>query len=286
VRNGPYTAYYKDGVKIWEYTDSISISQGPGYIGWREGEIYIDWIAVRKYTSPEPTISIGNEEINEPLSFKIFSFYSAELLTPGKYLDSAQALIKVKLNETHEYRVIYELPGFADFLIIKPLFSEDFVQFLAYKIGENDEPKFIDSCPTLAKSYLCSFNKKDFTLPLAVSLIQSSGTSTKGCTFSNFTQNKYLLALVGKNEFLIAFTQGTCEDIENKYYQIKRYGLPVSAIGEINITRPEKMIFKISYSNPRVEISNYERMPPGDYSICIKKIGEREGKALIKIESC
>jgi len=73
VRNGRYTAYYKDGVKIWEYTDSVDISPGPAYIGWREGEVYIDWIFVRKYTSPEPTTNIGNEEVLPPITFNLFS---------------------------------------------------------------------------------------------------------------------------------------------------------------------------------------------------------------------
>jgi hypothetical protein len=63
VRNGRYTAYYLNGAKIWEYTDNIDISAGPGYIAWREGEVYIDYVFVRKYISPEPTISLGAEEV-------------------------------------------------------------------------------------------------------------------------------------------------------------------------------------------------------------------------------
>jgi hypothetical protein len=75
IRNGRYTAYYLNDVKIWEYTDTVDISPGPGYIAWREGEVYIDWIFVRKYTSPEPTASVGAEETtiedNDDLVFTV-----------------------------------------------------------------------------------------------------------------------------------------------------------------------------------------------------------------------
>jgi len=59
VRNGTYTAFYNGDSKIFESTDSVSISQGPGYIAWRGGNIYIRNIKVRKYTYPEPTVTIG-----------------------------------------------------------------------------------------------------------------------------------------------------------------------------------------------------------------------------------
>jgi hypothetical protein len=50
-------------------------------------------------------------------------------------------------------------------------------------------------------------------------------------------------------------------------------------------TRPEVEI-KLVYSNQAINITNYERLPKGSYSLCIKKVGESSGRSLIEVKSC
>lgn len=43
---------------------------------------------------------------------------------------------------------------------------------------------------------------------------------------------------------------------------------------------------KLYYSNARINITNSERLPVGTYRLCIKKVGELSGSALIEVKSC
>jgi hypothetical protein len=50
-------------------------------------------------------------------------------------------------------------------------------------------------------------------------------------------------------------------------------------------TRPQVEI-KLIYTNQAINITNYERLPKGSYSLCIKKVGESSGRAWIEVKSC
>jgi len=50
-------------------------------------------------------------------------------------------------------------------------------------------------------------------------------------------------------------------------------------------TRPEVEI-RLIYSNQAINITNYERVPKGSYTICIRKVNESSGIALMEVKSC
>jgi len=55
--------FYMDETLIDSFIDSTPISSGQGYLAWREGDVEIDWVAVRKFVDPEPSHGAwGSEE--------------------------------------------------------------------------------------------------------------------------------------------------------------------------------------------------------------------------------
>jgi len=68
--------YYSGQDNSYSYTETYSfqnLDHVKFYIGVsgcgpcnQRGEIYIDWVRVRKYTDPEPTYNVGSEESNQP----------------------------------------------------------------------------------------------------------------------------------------------------------------------------------------------------------------------------
>jgi len=53
--------FYVDETLIDSFTDSTPIPSGQGYLAWREGDVEIDWVAVRKYVDPEPSVEVEYE---------------------------------------------------------------------------------------------------------------------------------------------------------------------------------------------------------------------------------
>jgi len=70
--------YLKDPTSNTPQTWSYGLSNNPNNYrirlsAWATSTISLDFVSVRKYTSPEPTANIGNEEVLPPITFNLFS---------------------------------------------------------------------------------------------------------------------------------------------------------------------------------------------------------------------
>lgn len=108
---------YIDGTKVADWTIS-SQYQFTGYskVGFVEhrgfGPLYADWIRVRRYTDPEPSVTIGSEEEAEGIPGWIVSIVMAntgevdatitDIMVNGRSLTSYSQILSVTNKETGE----------------------------------------------------------------------------------------------------------------------------------------------------------------------------------------
>jgi len=66
VRNGSSMQIFEDGVLKLTASDGTYSGGYIGIRGWGDHPTYTDWIFVRKYTDPEPIVSVGQETPSQP----------------------------------------------------------------------------------------------------------------------------------------------------------------------------------------------------------------------------
>ncbi|MEM7818907.1 MAG: hypothetical protein QW403_02070 [Candidatus Aenigmatarchaeota archaeon] len=178
-----------------------------------------------------------------------------------------------------------------------------YVKFrFAYHLGENknndfykidgingsvEENLYIIGYPTnLSHFYACSYDEEEFEKGMLASLIYSG--KRQDLNFISFSVNQdYKVEVKQKAEgtsLIIAFTNGTCEQIERKIYSVEKYGLPSQAF---SLYSKDSGSILLILRNDKILIKGSEIFSSGTNRVCVEYYGTtKENKPIIEVRKC
>lgn len=241
----------------------------------------------------------------------------SKLVSESTQLAKAEVLAHVRSNFTGvEYEVLYTLPASADFLImtVRNTTGNLTTVTLRYELGTNtsdilklpnNETTFApngivysgktsppSSCYTSADTsdfYLCSYDNIEYTAnPKAVALIYS-GPDDKLIKFCNNEYNNtreyyFNMSASGQLRTVIPVTNGICTDIGNKTYIVRNQEIPSTSFGSYVLKGSN--LFHLSLVYDKIKIAGEGRFTTGTHRVCIKKIGQEAGRAIVNVTAC
>jgi len=204
------------------------------------------------------TFSLGNEEsttlseiIEIPEIQKDFEFLKDNTLKITLY------------NSTYNVsrEIFFELPNYGDFVRIFTVgefgieTSINTSQFVLSFFNNNSY------CFQNEEIVIFYFSKNNFTL-----------MNSQRPSFENIDSLLYF-----------SLTNANCNDILSKSYQIQEYQTFLTPLGNVDLILPQKLKVQLKYSNPKIIIQNFERLPKGFYEIYVVKVGEIDRRAIIYV---
>ncbi|MEM5834724.1 MAG: hypothetical protein QXQ69_02655 [Candidatus Aenigmatarchaeota archaeon] len=162
-----------------------------------------------------------------------------------------------------------------------------------YRIGEAtgnaSESYYLIGYPTnLTHFYVCTYDEEEFEKGILASVIYSGKKQDLGyVSFLIDGSESYKIEIKQKVEgttFIIAFTNGTCNQIEKKIYSVERYGLPSQPFS----VYPTQLNFiTMVLRNDKVVIRGDEILGPGTSKICVEYSDiTPENKPIVEVRRC
>ena len=144
----------------------------------------------------------------------------------------------------------------------------------------------------LTYGYVCTYDKTEYTSGLVLSLVYSGKKSD--LSFVNFSASStiadYTLELKQKiinTNFLLTYTKGTCEVINDRMYLVESYTIPTRAFSSFSYSMPKEFPVLIQFRDDRISINGTDRFSTGDHKVCIEKFGLSLGnKPMIGVNRC
>ncbi|MGC8812235.1 MAG: hypothetical protein ACP5O8_01455 [Candidatus Aenigmatarchaeota archaeon] len=164
-----------------------------------------------------------------------------------------------------------------------------------YKIGEingsidNSNITIIGYPINLSHFYVCTYDEEEFEKGILASLIYSGRKQDLNLISFSARQGEedYKVEFKQKAEgtsLILAFTNGTCEEIENKIYTIEKYGMPAQAFS-VYPEGPGSVV--IILRNDKILIKGSESLSTGTNKICVEYSGVTgENKPIIEVRRC
>jgi len=156
-----------------------------------------------------------------------------------------------------------------------------------FTIYENSIADSLVNVTNTSKKYLCSHDSNQ-----VLSLIHSGKDSYLYSSTLNqsYSSNDYLLALtnnIENSQLLLAFTKGTCQNIEDKMYLVESYTLPSNPFSSFAYPIPRYVPILIQFKDDNIVINGTERISKGDHELCMKKTAISSGnKPIVDVSKC
>ncbi|MCS7105896.1 MAG: hypothetical protein NZ942_01085 [Candidatus Aenigmarchaeota archaeon] len=161
-----------------------------------------------------------------------------------------------------------------------------------YKIGQISgnlsESFYLIGYPTnLTHFYVCTYDEEEFEGGALVSLIYS-GKKQDLSYISFLARNEdYDVEIKQKVEgtsFIIAFTNGTCKQVEKKIFSVEKYNLPSQAF---SVHSKDRSLITLILANDKVVIEGSGTLNLGTNRVCVEHSGiTQENKPIVKVEKC
>lgn len=149
----------------------------------------------------------------------------------------------------------------------------------------------IQYASNLTKSYICSYDQTEYSDGLLLSLIHSyKGSDLEYVNFSATTETNYTLELkqnIERSSLILAYTEGTCQVVDDKYYLVEDQTLPSAPLASISFGAPSELPVQILVRYTNLELNGTGRYPSGSYQICLTKEGLSAGsKPIVEVKTC
>jgi hypothetical protein len=140
----------------------------------------------------------------------------------------------------------------------------------------------------LTHAYACSYNGAG---DLLLSLIHSY--KKFDLNFVNFstdtTELNYTLELSQKisSSLLLAYTKGTCDNVDNKMYLVEQQIIPSNPFSSFSFPVPKEYPLEIRVQYDKIELNGSDRFGLGSHKVCIDKSGiSLANKPVVDVEKC
>jgi hypothetical protein len=108
--------------------------------------------------------------------------------------------------------------------------------------------------------------------------------------FSVSSSTNYTLELRNKidgSNLILAYTKGTCDNIDSKMYLIEKQSIPSSSFSTFSYGGPVQYPYEIRAEYDRIDINGTGRWVSGSNKICIQKTGvSSANKPIVDVEAC
>jgi hypothetical protein len=169
-----------------------------------------------------------------------------------------------------------------------------------YKIGtagnvsglvDSSDISILQYSSNLTHDYVCTYDNTEYSGGLSISLIHSYKSSYLDyVNFSVSSSTNYTLELRNKidgSNLILAYTKGTCDNIENKMYLIEKQSIPSSSFSTFSYGGPVQYPYEIRAEYDRIDINGTGRWASGSNKICIQKTGvSSANKPIVDVEAC
>jgi len=144
----------------------------------------------------------------------------------------------------------------------------------------------------LTHGYVCAYDNTEYSNGLSISLIHSYKSSYLDyVNFSASSSNtNYTLELRNKidgSNLILAYTKGTCDNIDNKMYLVEKQSLPSTSFSTFSYGGPSQYPYEIRTDYDRIQINGSDRWATGSFKLCIQKTGvSSANKPIVDVGTC
>jgi len=294
----------QDGYVIYyPSTDDFRFSSNGSVVSTND---LIESVTYKGDTASSPFASVTPADSSILVDSNITSSYglgSTQIVTKGTKLPDGE--IKVNLTSPIAYNTVYKLYSGSDYLISTIDIPSNVTRKLAYHLGASyagdaftiPGQALSERCwnsTELGSLSACSADASQVSSPgIASGLVYDGDNSSfiSACfrnlsAASPIADYEFSMASSGKQDVLIPFVKGTCSNINGDMYMISDNDKP-KAFGTVTSSGREAVI-GVSLDYKSIFINGTGRFPAGDYSLCIRKVGEDTAKrtSFVEIREC
>jgi hypothetical protein len=170
-----------------------------------------------------------------------------------------------------------------------------------YKIGtagnvsgliDSADLSILQYSSNLTHGYVCTYDNTEYSNGLSISLIHSYKSSY--LDYVNFSASSsstdYTLELRNKidgSNLLLAYTKGTCDNIDSKMYLVEKQSLPSTSFSTFSYGGPSQYPYEIRTDYDRIQINGSSRWSSGSFKLCIQKTGvSSANKPIVDVGTC
>lgn len=225
----------------------------------------------------------------------------SKLIKKGDFLGKGEAFFHIESEEGYIYDIVFTLFPKTDFLLVEIMNTtgKEITMNWEYKLGNNhtDDKIRIGNEENQTKCYLpneipyyyaCSFDDIEFGKAKLFGIVYRGKVSDmRRICFQNLTSS-YKFNFTSQDEFklIISFTEGDCELISSRMYQVLNYTLFSTMLSDYSTKFTEENIvhFFLEFDNIRLE--GDKRFGKGNIFLCIEKERIKNEKIIISIKRC